>query len=70
MSSIQAALFGIRESLDLLRRTAERVSNVTADADPARTAVDLMTARSGVRAGVAVARTADEAIGSLLDVVR
>ena len=49
-------------------RTAERISHEAPGGDLAADMVELITSRAGVQANVKVARTADELIGSFLDI--
>jgi flagellar hook protein FlgE len=52
-----------------LDKAAARVARDGAEGDLAANMIDLMKARHQVRASVAVIRTADETIGTLLDVL-
>jgi hypothetical protein len=65
--AIGQGLRSINEGFDRLDKTAEHIARHGADGDLAGHMVEQMRARQEVRAGLAVVRTADEAIGSLLD---
>ncbi len=70
--ALQSALYGLKESLRTFDETASRIARETAVGDLGHLAenfVDLMTAEAGVSANVAVARSADEMTGTLLDLL-
>jgi len=67
LEAIGQGLRSIDEGFDRLDKTADRIARHGADGDLAGYMVEQMRARQEVRAGLAVVRTADEAIGSLLD---
>jgi hypothetical protein len=69
LGAIQHAASGIHAGLSRLDAAAGRIARDGAAGDLARDVVDVMRARQEVRANVAVARTADRTIGSLLDVL-
>jgi hypothetical protein len=67
LATIDQGLRGIDNGFDRLDKAAGRIARDGAGADLAGTVVDLMRARQDVATNVAVVRTADEMIGSLLD---
>ena len=67
LGAIDQGLRGINDGFDRLDGAAGRIARDGAGGDLAGNMVDLMRARQDVRANVAVVRTADEMIGSLLD---
>ena len=69
IAGLESALFGIRENLKQFERTAERISRQAPGGDRAGDMVGLITSKAGVQANVKVARTADELIGTLLDIL-
>lgn len=69
MGAIDQGLSGIAAGFERLDRAAARVARDGADGDLAGNMIDLMKARHQVRANAGVIRTADETIGTLLDVL-
>lgn len=69
MGAIDHGLNGIAAGFERLDKAAARVARGGAEGDLAGNMVDLMKARHQVRASAAVIRTADETIGTLLDVL-
>jgi hypothetical protein len=70
VSSIHAAaLSGIDARVQSFERAASRIARGGPDENLARDLVETMVARTGVAANVAVLRTADEMVGTLIDVV-
>ena len=69
VGAIDQGLMGIDAGFSRLDKAAGRIARDGADGDLAGNFVDLMKARQQVRASVAVIRTADETIGTLLDVL-
>jgi len=68
LGPIHQAVGGMHAGFDRLDRAAKALARDGAAGDPAGRIVDLQQARRDVQVGVAVVRTADEMIGSLLDV--
>jgi len=68
MGPIDQGLSGIDSGFDRLDKAAGRIARDGAGGDLAGNVVDLMRARQDVGANVAVVRTADEMMGSLLDI--
>ena len=69
VGAIDQGLSGIAAGFERLDKAAARVARDGAEGDLAGNMIDLMKARHQVRASVAVIRTADETIGTLLDVL-
>ena len=69
VGAIDQGLSGVAAGLERLDRAAGRIARDGAEGDLAGNMIDLMRARHQVRASVAVLRTADETIGTLLDVL-
>jgi hypothetical protein len=69
VGAIDHSLSGIRGGFDRLASSAVRIARDGAGSDLAGNVVDLMRARQDVRANAAALRTADQTIGSLLDVM-
>ena len=69
MGAIDQSLSGVRGGFDRLESSAVRIARDGAEGDLAGNVVDLMRARQDVRANAAALRTADQMIGSLLDVM-
>jgi len=69
IDAIDQGLAGIGAGFDRLDRVAGRIASEGAEGDLAGNLVELQLARHEVRANVAVVRTADEMIGTLLDVL-
>ena len=69
VSAISQAAQGLDAGLDRVSRAADRIARNGADDDLAGNMVDMLKSRHHVRANVAVVRTADEMIGTLLDVL-
>jgi hypothetical protein len=67
VGAISHALGGIDAGLARLDKAADRIARDGASGDLAGNLVDLMRARQEVRTNLAVVRTADETIGTLLD---
>jgi hypothetical protein len=67
VGAIRPALGGIDAGLARLDKAADRIARDGASGDLAGNLVDLMRARQEVRTNLAVVRTADETIGTLLD---
>ena len=68
IGAIEQGLRGIGNGFDRLDKAAGRIARNGAEGDLAGDMVELMRSRHDVGAGVAVVRTADETIKSLLDV--
>jgi hypothetical protein len=69
VGAIDQGLNGIAAGFERLDKAAARVARDGAAGDLAGNMIDLMKARHQVRASAAVIRTADETIGTLLDVL-
>jgi hypothetical protein len=69
VGAIDQGLSGIAAGFDRLDKAAARVAREGAEGDLAGNMIDLMKARHQVRAGAVVIRTADDTIGTLLDVL-
>jgi hypothetical protein len=69
LPAISHGLTAIDTGLDRLDRAAGRIARDGASGDLPGNLVDLLRARHEVRTGVAVIRTANETIGTLLDVL-
>lgn len=69
VGAIDQGLSGIAAGFERLDKAASRVARDGAEGDLAGNMIDLMKARHQVRASAAVIRTADETIGTLLDVL-
>jgi hypothetical protein len=69
VGAIDQGLSGIAAGFERLDKAAGRVARDGGEGDLAGNMIDLMKARHQVRASVAVIRTADETIGTLLDVL-
>ncbi len=69
LEAIDQGLAGISAGFDRLDRAAGKIAREGAQGDLAGNLVELQLARHEVRANVAVVRTADEMIGTLLDVL-
>lgn len=68
MDAMRSAVHGVRTGFERLDRAAGRIARDGEGADLAGNMVDLLRARHEVRANVAVAKTADGLVGTLLDV--
>jgi hypothetical protein len=69
VGAIDQGLIGIAAGFERLDTAAARIARDGAEGDLAGSMIELMQARQQVRASVAVVRTADETIGTLLDVL-
>ena len=69
VSTISQAAQGLDTGFDRLSRAADRIARNGDSDDLAGNMVDMLKARQDVRANVTVVRTADEMIGTLLDVL-
>jgi len=69
VGAIDQGLIGIEAGFAGLDTAANRVARDGADGDLAGNMVELMKARHQVHASLAVIRTADETIGTRLDVL-
>lgn len=69
-SSMSTALAAVRLEIERIEQVGRDVARLDAGTDLASSAVELIRARHGVSANLAVVRTADELAGSLLDVLR
>ena len=67
LGAINQGVKGINDGFDRLEQTASRIARDGAAADLAGNMVDLMRARQDVGANLAIVRTADQVVGSLLD---
>ena len=69
VSAISQAAQGLDAGSDRVSQAADRIARNGMDDDLAGNMVNMLEARRHVRANVAVVRTADEMIGTLLDVL-
>lgn len=74
ISSIGSAMTGMATAVAKLDRASARIAEADpaapdADADPVRDRVDQLTAEHAFAANVATVRTADEMLGTLIDIV-
>ena len=69
MGAIDQSLSGIRGGFDRLESSAVRIARDGAGGDLAFNVVEMMRARQDVRTNAAAIRSADQMIGSLLDVM-
>jgi hypothetical protein len=69
LRAMDQALQGMQAGFDRLDKAAGRIARKGAEGDLAGDMVDLLRARHEVRANLAVIRTADDTIGTLLDVL-
>src|SRR6185503_12654485 len=69
LGAIEQALKGITGSFDRLDKAAAKIARDGAGGDLAADMIDLKRAGHEARANVAAARTADEMIGTILDVL-
>jgi len=69
LRAMDQALQGMQAGFDRLDKAAGRIARNGAEGDLAGDMVDLLRARHEVRANLAVIRTADDTIGTLLDVL-
>jgi len=68
-NAIDSALSGLQDRFDSLDRTAFRIAKDAPGEDLPRDLVQLMIDSNGVKADVAVLKTQDEMIGSILDLL-
>ena len=68
-SAISSGLRSVDAGVNRLDNAAARIARDGADGDLAGNVVDLVKAKLEVRLGAGVIRTADETIGSLIDVL-
>lgn len=68
MDALSSAVQGVRTGVERLDRAAGHIARDAAGTGLAEHMVELLRARHEVRANVAVARTADDLVGTLLDV--
>lgn len=64
---LDVALIGMQAAMDQLARTAERIAQLTEDGDLLRDIVELISLHRRFEANATVARTANEMLGTLLD---
>ena len=69
LRAMDQALQGMQAGFDRLDKAAGRIARNGAEGDLAGDMVDLLRARHEVRANATVIRTADDTIGTLLDVL-
>jgi hypothetical protein len=68
LAALDQAARGLDAGVDRLNHAARRIARSEAGGDLAGDVIDVVRARQEVRANVSVTRTADEMIGTLLDV--
>ena len=64
---LDVALIGMQAAMDQLVRTAERIAQLTEDGDLPRDIVELISLHRRFEANATVVRTANEMLGTLLD---
>ena len=69
LGAIDQALKGINAGFERLDKAARHLAGMGPQHDAAGSVVDMMRARHDVQANVAVVRTADRMIGSVIDVL-
>jgi hypothetical protein len=69
LKAIDEGVQGITNGITRLNRAAERIARDGAGGDLAGNMVDVLKARHEVKANAAVVRTADETIGTLIDIL-
>ena len=69
LPAMNAALFGIHESLRQFDETASRLAKTAPTGDLAGDLVGLKVAKYGVQANAAVVQATDEMTGTLLDIL-
>lgn len=69
LGAISQALTGLNTGFDRLDKAASRIARNGAGDDPSDNMVELMRAGHEIRANIAVLRTADATIGTLLNVM-
>ena len=69
MEAIHQAVVGVSAAFDGMNRAAANIARNGAGGDLQGDIVRLMQARNDVKANVAVVRTADKTIGTLIDVL-
>jgi hypothetical protein len=67
LTGIDQSLTSLRSAFDQLDRVAQRVARDGAGGDVAENLVELSKVRAQVRADVAVVRTAEDMLGTLID---
>ena len=70
ISGIDAGIAGWKAALKSLDRTAQQIASNSDEVDPAQSMVDLKVAETSAKANLKTIKTADEMIGTLLDLVR
>lgn len=68
-NAMDAALTGLQSRLDSLDRTAARIARSAPDDDTPGDLVQLMIDQRGLQAEIAVLKTADEMVGTILDLL-
>jgi hypothetical protein len=69
LGAIEQALKGITGGIDRLDKAASKIASEGASGDLAANVVEMKRARQEVRTNAAVLKTADETIGTILDVL-
>jgi hypothetical protein len=69
LGAMDQAVQGMRAGFDRLDRAADRIARHGAEGDLAGDMVDCMRARQEVKTNAAVIRTADDTIGTLIDLL-
>ena len=67
LDALSTAANGLRQEFSRLDQTAGRIASTGAGGNLAGNMIDLIRETRGAQADVAVAKTADQTIGSLLD---
>ncbi len=67
--SLEIAYAGMKASLEQMQCIGEQMAQLVSGNDPARDVVELMAGQHTFDANAAVARTADEVVGSMIDLI-
>ena len=67
--ALQFAFIGMKASLDQLERTGEQLTQLVADTNVARDMVELSSQQRTYEANAAVARTADQVLGAIINIL-
>ena len=67
--TVETALMGLNAALESMQRTAARIAEFTSETDLIKDIVQLSIDERRFEANIAVIRTADDMIGSLLDIL-
>jgi len=67
--SLEIAYAGMKASLDQMQCIGDQMAQLISGNDPARDTVELLAGQHTFDANAAVARTADEVVGSMIDLI-